>query len=515
MISTDRKVSKDLIYDQIGRLLTIGIALSTEKDHNRLLEMIVSEARRFTNCDAGTLYLKQGEQLEFKIIQNQSLNIFLGGSGEKINLPAVPLKEENISAYVAISGKSVNISDVYDCEDFDFSGPRNYDNITGYHTQSMLVIPMENHEGEIIGVLQLINSLKEDNETIRDFPEYFQRLVESLASQASIAITNVNLMKDIENLFNSFIEVMATAIDSRTPYNANHTRRVALLARATALAVNQSSTGTWAQEFFNDQRLEQITMAGWLHDIGKIGTPLSVMNKETRLDRKLDLVLQRIDYIYQSEIAASSQRQVALLKEGKAQDAEKEEQFLIEKLNKIQSIKELIVKCNHQATIIDDDMRKQLHETAEYNYIDLSGRERPYIEPGELEQLCVCRGTLTESERGIIEDHVVITARMLEKISFIKKYKEVPRFAAMHHEFLDGKGYPLGVAGQDIPLEVRILTLVDVYDALTARDRPYKKAMSPEDALRIIGFMVEEGKLDAELYDIFKKHCVWTKIDQE
>ncbi|MCL6635737.1 MAG: GAF domain-containing protein, partial [Peptococcaceae bacterium] len=185
----DTDICNEKIYSQVENLLNIGIALSAEKDHNRLLEMIITGARNITSCDAGTLYLKQEDRLVFKIIQNESLNIFLGGAGEEIPLPPVPLKKENVSAYVALTGQSVNIPDVYTYDGFDFSGPCQYDKITGYRTRSMLVVPMENHEGEIIGVLQLINSLDEDRKTVRTFPAYCQKVVESLASQAAIALT--------------------------------------------------------------------------------------------------------------------------------------------------------------------------------------------------------------------------------------------------------------------------------------------------------------------------------------
>lgn len=496
----------------VENLLNIGIALSAEKNRSRLLEMIVTEARKITNCDAGTLYLKQEEQLVFKIIQNESLNIFMGGGNEEISLPPVPLKKENVSAYVALTGQSVNIPDVYDYNGFDFSGPRQYDKITGYRTASMLVVPMENHEGEIIGVLQLINSLEEDKKTVRAFPACCQKVVESLASQAAVALTNAQLIKDIENLFNSFVEAIATAIDARTPYNANHTRRVALLARATALAVNRSGAGKWAGEFFDGERLEQLTMAGWLHDIGKIATPLSVMNKATRLEGKIDLVLLRLDYISELETAASLRRQLRLLKEGRDAEAGAEEWLLKEKLAKINVIRELIGRCDNPATVIDDALERQLIEAAGLTYTDRSGKEQPYLTPGELENLCIRRGTLTGKERGIMENHVAVTARILEKIPFIKKFKDVPRFATMHHELLDGSGYPQKLAGGDIPLEGRILALADIYDALTACDRPYKKAMTCEEALRAMDFMVKEGKLDAELFEIFKEHRVWEEI---
>ncbi|MCL6559902.1 MAG: HD domain-containing protein, partial [Firmicutes bacterium] len=341
-----------------------------------------------------------------------------------------------------------------------------------------------------------------------------QKVIESLASQAAIALTNALLLRDIENLFNSFVEVMATAIDARTPYNANHTKRVAMLARATAEAVNIVQTGSLAHEHFNEERLEQLTMAGWLHDIGKVATPLSVMNKATRLEGRIELVLQRMDYICQSETANSLARQVDLLKEGKLKEAERETDLCNGRLAKVKEIKELIVKCDHPATFIDDQILGQLREAAGYTYIDADGIERPYLTQEELACLSIRKGTLTDEERKVMEQHVIVTAKMLDKIPFIRKLKKVPAFAGMHHEFLDGKGYPRGLKCEDIPLEGRILALADIYDALTACDRPYKKAIPCEDALRILGFMVKEGKLDEELFNIFKTHRVWEKITE-
>ncbi|HNX93130.1 MAG TPA: GAF domain-containing protein, partial [Syntrophomonas sp.] len=237
------------ILHQVEDILNIGIALSMEKDHNRLLEMIVSEARRITNADAGTLYLRDGDFLVFKITQNETLHSFQGGSDDPINLPPVPMRMENVSSYVALRNESVNIPDVYAAEGFDFSGPKNYDKITGYRTVSMLVIPLENHEGDVIGVLQLINALDENRHPIPFSPEY-EKVISSLASQAAISLTNQQLIGEIEQLFNSFVEVMAAAIDSRTPYNANHTRRVALLSGALASVIDAEKDGCWAEVRF-------------------------------------------------------------------------------------------------------------------------------------------------------------------------------------------------------------------------------------------------------------------------
>lgn len=498
------------ILEQIEDIISIGIALSTEKDRNRLLERIVSEARRITNADAGTLYLCEGDCLTFKIMQNESMHTFRGGDGELIDLPPVPIKMENVSAYVAITRKSVNIPNVYQAEEFDFSGPRKFDEATGYKTLSMLVIPLENHEGVVIGVLQLINA-RDINGQLIPFAKYFENVVSSLASQAAVFLTNMQLLSDIENLFNSFVEVMATAIDSRTPYNANHTRRVALLAGELARAINQENSDRGEELAFDEDQIAQLVMAGWLHDIGKIATPLQVMDKATRIERQLELVMQRFDYIYTYQKAEYLERKLQLL--GQTEELEQLEKCWQAEQQYLEEARELVLKCDNPATFVDAGLKEKIQEIASRTYHDRDGTQKFWLKEEELIALSVTKGTLTDKERRIMEDHVVVTARMLDKIPFTRKLKDVPYFAAIHHEHLDGKGYPSGLKGDEIPVEGRVLALVDVFDALTADDRPYKKAMPLEQALKILGFMVKDGELDGELLDIFSRNKVWERIE--
>lgn len=498
------------ILGQIEDILNIGIALSAEKDQNRLLEMIVSEARRITKADAGTLYLVDGEQLVFRIMQNESMGTFKGGDGEKIPIPSVHMNMENISAFVAITHQSVNIPDVYNAVEFDFSGPKKFDEATGYHTLSMLVIPLENHEGTVIGVLQLINAQDEDGNLI-PFGHHFEKVVSSLASQAAIFLTNIQLLRDIEQLFNSFVDVMATAIDSRTPYNANHSRRVALLAGELARAISLEPDSRWGHEVFDKDRIAQLVMAGWLHDIGKIATPLEVMDKSSRIERPMELVIQRFDYIYSWLEKQYFEKKISLMFSS-SEELANLEQWREEQRQSLQEARELVIKVDNPATFVDKDLREKVIEIASRTYIDPNGHELPWLKPDELTALCVVKGTLTDDERRIMEDHVVVTGRMLDKMPFTAKLKEVPYFASIHHEHLNGNGYPTGLAGDEIPVEGRILALVDVFDALTADDRPYKKAMPMEQALKILGFMVKDQELDGDLLEIFVKHQVWEKI---
>jgi HD-GYP domain-containing protein (c-di-GMP phosphodiesterase class II) len=499
------------ILEQVEDILNIGIALSAEKDHNRLLEMIVTEARRITGADGGTLYLCESDHLIFKIIQNDTMQTYKGGMGEPVNLPPVPMRLENVSSYVALNNHIVNIPDVYEADGFDFSGPKNYDKITGYRTGSMLVIPLENHQRDVIGVLQLLNAKDGTGNTI-PFAPYFEKVISSLASQAAISLTNMQLLADIERLFNSFVEVMATAIDSRTPYNANHTRRVALLSGELARIIDGVKEDKWAEIDFSEDRIAQLVMAGWLHDIGKIATPLSVMNKSSRIEAQIELVLQRLDYIEASLKSHYLEQKLALLNIGDISSIQSLDDKWQEEKKLMQETRDLIIKVDHPATFVDKEILEKVHAIANRTYLDQAGNEHTWLTESELTALSVIKGTLTEAERQVMEDHVVITERMLDKIPFTRKLKEVPYFASIHHEHLDGKGYPRGLTGDEIPLEGRILALVDVFDALTAADRPYKKAMSTDQALKILGFMVKDGELDGDLLQLFTEKTVWERI---
>ncbi len=498
------------ILGEIEDILNIGIALSAEKDQNRLLEMIVTEARRITHADAGTLYMVDEDKLVYRIMQNESTGTFKGGGGEVIPFPPVQMSMENISAFVALTHQSVNIPNVYNAIEFDFTGPKKFDAATGYHTLSMLVIPLENHEGTVIGVLQLINAQDEYGNLI-PCGHHFEKVVSSLASQAAIFLTNIQLLRDIENLFNSFVDVMATAIDSRTPYNANHSRRVALLAGELAQVINYEPDSRWGHETFDKDRIAQLVMAGWLHDIGKIATPLEVMDKSSRIERPLELVMQRFDYIHSWLEKQYLEKKLASL------SASPEEQSAVDKWweeqqQTLQEAREFIIKVDNPATFVDKDLQEKVREIAARTYTDPAGKVFNWLKPEEVTALCVMKGTLTNDERQIMEDHVVVTQRMLDKMPFTAKLKDVPYFASIHHEHLDGKGYPNHLAEDDIPVEGRILALVDVFDALTADDRPYKKAMPLEQALKILGFMVKDHELDGDLLEIFIKHQVWEKI---
>lgn len=470
-----------LTNEQLRNVIDVGRALTAEKNKVKLLGMILDRAMELSNCDAATLYLYKDEHLHFMIMKTLSLHVSKGENGETIDLPPVAMSEANVCAYTAIHKEMVNIQDVYHSDRFDFSGPRNYDAITGYYTKSMLVIPMENTKGELIGVLQLINA-QDENGTIIPFDDEAEFVLRSLGSQAAVAFTNLIYTEEIKKQMYSFVEAFATTIDARTPYNGSHTRMVTVYARLVAKHINQLYVEGKCEEFFDDNRMEQLQLAAALHDIGKMVIPLSIMNKANRLEGRLEKIEDRFQLL-------KAYYEIDCLKD-RMNRAEANE-----KINYLQESLEFIKSANG-AGFLPDESLARIHEIASCVYVKENGEQIPYL----TEEECICmsirKGTLTDSERAKMEEHVVMTAKILEKVYFTSQYSNVAKFAASHHELLDGSGYPEHLEGEQLPLETRILAVVDVFDALTCTDRPYKMPMPKEKALSILYSMVEEGKLE-------------------
>ncbi len=498
--------SNKAIIKNIDKILEIGIALSVEKDCDKILEMILNQARSITNANAGTLYLCDGEDLVFKVMQNDSIDIENKLLQSKSNLPPVPISEENAAGYTVLSGQIINIPDVYECKEYNFIGPRRYDEITGYKTTSMMVVPLKNSDDKVIGVLQIINAKNSLGEIV-PFSDSYQKVISSLVSQAAISITNIRNQDQIEKLMDSFVKSMATAIDARTPYNTSHTKRVAKLVENIINIINTIDYGKFKHEQFDKSRTEQLLMAAWLHDIGKVGTPLSIINKSSKLEDRLQLILLRLDYIIYKEEGRYWKRKA----EGKWDEIE-DRDYKRKKL--FYSIaQKLINKINKSGYNYTESDERKLIEIAEETYMDEKGKVKNWLTEEELQALLIRRGTLTENERKIVENHVELGLKILKEVPFSDKLRQVPDFVSMHHEFLDGSGYPRGLKKDDIPLEARILTIVDIFDALTSSDRPYRKASSIEATLSIIGKMVNEGKLDIGLFNLVQKYHVWDCLE--
>ncbi len=470
--------------EELREVVHIGIELTTEKDKNRLLEKMLIKAMDISGCDAGTLYLFRDNCLHFKIMKTLSQNVSRGEHGEEIDLPPVPLAEGNVCAYAAIHRELVNIADVYHSDRFDFSGPKKYDSITGYRTGSMLVIPMEDAENVLVGVLQLMNKLDENGNVIV-FTEDDEFAIRSLGSMAAVSLSGMIYIDEIKEQLHSFVSAFATAVDERTPYNGSHTRKVTVYAGILADYINEKHRLGETEEYFDENRKEQLELAAALHDIGKMTVPLSVMNKATRLDDGLQKVEDRFRLLgAYCEIDYCKGR---LTKE----EYEEKSAYFTDSMEFIRAV--------NAAGFMPDEKLARVAEIAGHTYTTESGEEIPYLTEYEKNCLSIRKGTLTDEEREIMESHVVMTEKILDQVHFNVRYSNVKRFAASHHELLNGSGYPRHLTAEDLELESRILAVVDVYDALTCTDRPYKTPIPKPKAFGILHSMAEEGKLEDRL----------------
>ena len=502
------------LIQQINRLAEIGRALSGEHDLNTLLEKICDEVRKFTYADACTLYIAKENQLHIRIFQNKSMGIRMGGkTGEEIDMPPVDLIESNVSAYVALKGVSVNIPDVYDTDLFDFTGPKEFDKHTGYHSTSMLVCPMRNHENDIIGVLQLVNALNPDTREIIPFlPDYIS-LTESLASQAAVSITNARLINDMEHLFESFVEVMATAIDEKSPITGGHIRRVANLTMVMAEELHKNNKSPFQDVHFTPEKFHELRVASWMHDIGKVTTPVEIIEKSKKLETIFDraqFVDLRMQFIIQSTQLKAAQTQLKLIHdEAPPEKTKKLEESNAKTIQELKGIREFILKCNEPSEFLEDEYIERLQKIAMKTYHDEQGNEQPFLTPDELMNLSIRKGSINEQERQIMKNHAQVTLDMLDKIPFTKKLKNIPNFAGAHHECINGLGYPLGLQGEEIPFEGKLMAVTDIAEALTAKDRPYKKAMPLEQVYKILRNMVTNNELDRDLVEFFIKEKIY------
>ena len=499
---------------QIKKMSDIGRALSGVYDLNTLLEMIVDQARSFTNADAGTLYIVEDNTLRFQIVQNDSLKIRMGGkSGETIPFPPVELKETNVSAFVALKGVSVNIPDVYDTDLFDFTGPKKFDQSIGYRSKSMLVVPMRNHDGDVIGVLQLLNATNPANNNVIAFSQDYENLSESLASQAAVSITNAKLISNMTELFEAFVKVMATAIEEKSPVPGGHIRRVADLTLIMAEVINDLKEGDFKDKTFSPDQMYELRIAAYMHDIGKVTSPVEIVEKAKKLQTifdRIQYVRLRLTYISQKVMLEGQDSKIEILQNGSDPEKLKAlEKETSDKLEELKEIQEFINKCNEPGEFLDDEILERLKEISEKTYIDEAGEQQPFLTEDELVNLSIRRGSITEKERKKMQDHAAVTLRMLKQIPFTKKLKNIPAFAGAHHEFINGKGYPLGLKGDEIPFEGKLMAVTDIAEALTASDRPYKKAMPLETVYRILRSMAEGGELDKSLVQLFIEQEVY------
>ena len=496
---------------QIKRLTRIGTALSAEQNIERLFEMIIEEARKFTNADGGTLYIMSDDnrELQFAIVQTETLQIRMGGTGGKITWKPVRLYNSdatpnhgNVSAYVALTGNIVNIPDVYASEGFDFKGTRSFDAQTGYRSKSMLVVPMKDHRNDIIGVLQLLNARGDSGKDVVPFTYESQEMTESLASLAAVALSNNRLIRELENLMESFIRAIAATIDEKSPYTGGHVRRVAELTMDIARKVNDMEQGSYAEVHFSDDELKELQIAAWLHDVGKITTPEYVIDKATKLETIYDgieLLRLRFALVGMQEEMRRLQCQRAPASdsgESNAVHAQLEEEF------------RFLYETNLGSERMSDEMMDHVRAIAART-CEVDGKQEALLTKKEVENLNIRQGTLNPAEREIVKNHAAVTHKILSQLPFPKKLRHVPEYAATHHEALNGKGYPRGLDAGQLSLQSRILAMADIFEALTAKDRPYAKAKTLSEAMHIMSMMANDGHIDPGLFDLFKREGIY------
>lgn len=509
------------LLDRVEQLNAIGASLSSERNLPHLLEDILLAAKTITHADGGTLYRisEDRRSLHFEIVRNDSLKIAYGGaSGQPLpcGFDDLPLYREDgeannslVVAYAVLHERTVNIADAYVAEGFDFSGTRQFDRQTGYRSQSFLTVPMKNHENEIIGVLQLINAIDPATATVVPFSLPAQRFAESLASQAAVALTNSLLVNQLEALFESFITLINLAIDEKSPYTGGHCQRVPALTLLLADAADAASDGPLAAFSMSDKERYELKIASLLHDCGKVTTPVHVVDKAT----KLQTIFDRIELLDTRFEVIRRDAELAMwraIHEGA--DREQAEQRLRDTLRAIESDQAFLHGANNGCESMPNaDQRRVVEISRRYRWSCAAGETVDFLSADEVENLSIHSGTLTAAEREIINHHVVATIRMLESLPWPKHLQRVPEYAGGHHERSDGSGYPRGLTGEQMSLPARMMAIADIFEALTARDRPYKHGMKLSEALRILETLRSKGHIDPDLHDVFVRERVYLR----
>jgi len=516
------------LFRRLEELNEVGISLSKVKDTNRLLEAIVVAAKKITNADGGTLYRVDADKklVHFEILRTDSLNIAMGGTtGVDVPFYPVRLYDEDgrpnnsmVVAYSVLRDETVNIADAYAARGFDFSGTKNFDNKTGYRSESFLTVPMKNHEDEVIGVLQLINAKDRQTGAIVPFSEAEQRLAESLASQAAVALTNRQLINQLEGLFESFISLINAAIDDKSPYTGGHCQRVPMLTMMLAEAVNESDEGPLASFTMTDKDRYELKIAGLLHDCGKVTTPVHVVDKATKLQTIFDriaLVDTRFEILKRDAEIASLKTRLGS-PGNRADEWERADRELKARLRQIEEDRQFLRFCNFGSeTMREDDQRRVRAISKTYRWRDIDGNEVDFLTADELNNLTIRSGTLTQEERQVINHHIEVTIKMLESLPWPKHLKNVAEYAGGHHERMDGKGYPRGLTREQMSVQARVMGIADIFEALTARDRPYKKGKTLTESLQILGKFKLNGHIDPDLFDIFVRKKVYLRYAEK
>jgi len=485
--------------NHIEQLTKIGIALSAEKDINNFFNLVLEEAMDYTNSDGGTIYTisEDKKYLDFKIVCTRSKNIKLGFA-DTTKWPSIPIFDENgkpnlknFASYVAHTGKSSSIDDVYNQNIYDNSGTKKYDKSNDYSTKSIVAVPLKNHENDVLGVIQLINAM-DDNGNIISYTKEHITMLTSLASQAAIALTNKLLIEGLENLLRQFIKSIAKAIDRKSEYTGGHITRVASLTEMIAAAI-QKDKKEFPNVEFSENEMQEISIAGWMHDIGKITTPIYIMDKAT----KLETIFNRIELVKARFEIVKLVIKCDLLKIKNERKKDK----LLEILTRLDNDLEFLEHANIGGEFMKDEDLERIDGIFHFSY-ESEGKKYFLITENEKKNLSIRKGTLLEEEIEKMREHAFVSHEMLSQLTFPRKYKNVPIYASAHHEKLNGKGYPFHLQGKDLPLQARIIAIADLFEALTAADRPYKKGKKLSETFRIMAFMAKDNEIDKNVLDL-------------
>ncbi len=503
------------------RLIEIGIALSSEHNTTQLMESILKEAQDITRAEGGTLYLlREGKntstRLEFNIIRNDKLHLHQVRSLDSTEpeiFPALLLHDQqgqpdhhNVATHVAWTRQLSNIKDVYEVTDFDFSGARRFDEKNGYRTQSLLTLPMCNHDQEIIGVLQLINA-RDESGHVMAFPESQESIVRALASLAAVALDNRILFDQHKALLKSFTDTIADAIDAKSPYTSAHCRRVPIITDMLAQAACEEQEGIFAEFNLDADDWYELRVASGMHDCGKLVTPDYLLDKSTKLhkmrdgmdviDVRIAVMMREAEIDYLRDLQVQPQHADVLLAEFE------------EKMSKLREARDFLHVSNRGGEFFTDQARQRLHELATWRWIDARGTEQALLSEEDVAYLEIQRGTLSAQERERINEHMIVTIKMLNALPFPKSLHRVPEYAGGHHERMDGTGFPLGLTREQMSWPARMMAIADIFEALTASDRPYKPPMKLSESLRIMQRMRDQHHIDPDLYQLFLRRRVW------
>ena len=492
--------------NELENILNVVLAFNSINDKTKLLNIILTNMMELTDSDAGTLYLKEDNYLHFKIMHNKSLKMYEVFNSEAPLLPPIELNPnsiENISAYSAINNEVVLIDDVYTDKRFNFCGTKKYDALTGYNTKSMFVFPIcsERDDGDdILGVLQLINPIDKNTNEITTYNDYPNKsLVIALAKIAANTLSGLAHVSELQAFLRSFAAALTHAVDERSRYNGRHTQNVAIYCEQFTQYLS-SRFPEKHKYHFNSFHAESLTLAALLHDIGKIVTPLAIMDKSTRLDNKIETILNRFQVKWLRLRVNYLEQKISETEYNTAMEDSRNMLKFIEEVN--------------VAGFLSDEKIEMVEKLRDVEYEDGFGKTVRLFDPRDIDSLSIRRGTLTAQERTIMEDHVITTKKMLDKVPFRKYYSNVPHWAGAHHEFLDGTGYPNRISGDEIPIEACIITIMDIFDALIDNNRPYKKGVPIDRALEILQEMANEGKLHKELLDLFIESKIWESVER-